>query len=266
MLLTMKKVLSSLSRRQKGILRRSQWKGLMPDFENANSLDSLMDLACELPQALAIHETDASIEREDATRQMFAVLAHTYQWQAELRARRSPIYTVGPTQLTNPADDPFSSKLFPYVLTFQSLQVGCYNVLSWAFQLQIYTNLLKTPGYENRDIRSLVVKSFENEAPNTDDVLGCRKYLPQEPLKQEADRIARLICQSFEYCNHLEMGIFGPQTMLFTQWTVRSYYKQVGAERELSWCLNVPNMHGAPTRCGIRLMTFREAGDEWPLD
>jgi hypothetical protein len=227
-----------------------------------------MDIACELPQALSIYD-NASIfdaESKDAMKQMFTVLAHTYKWQSDLREKRSPIDTVGPAQLKNPADDAYFTQLFPHVLNFRSLQVGCYSVLSWALQLQIYTSLLKTPEHENRHSRNLFFKSFESKGSDNNDLLGYCNYLPQEPLKQEADRIARLVCQSFEYCNRLEMGIFGPQTMLFTQWTIRSYYKQVGADRELSWCLNVPNMHGAPTRCGIRLMTFREAGDTWPLD
>ena len=231
----------------------------MPGYENTDSLDNLMDLVGELPHALALYEhqiNEPLVEGEHpAIITMVRTLAELYDWQTALRENESPLYTVGPAQLKNPSDDAYTSRLFPFALNFRCLQVGLYCVVSWAMQLQIYTSLLRCPGNESKSIRSLAfVCAVEH---SEDELLGSLTSLPSETIKAEADRIVRLICQCIEYCNRLEMGIFGPQTMLFTQWTMRSYFRQLGAERELSWCLNIPNMRGAPTRCGIRLMAFQ---------
>ena len=253
-------VLSSLSRRRAGILSRCQWHDLMPEYDHTNSLDGLMDLVCQLPCALALYDReseDFATADNPATTPLLGILAQLYEWQAALRNQECPLYTVVPAQLRNPSDDAYATRLFPFAIVFRSLQVGTYCVLSWAIQLLIYTSLLKEDSNSEKKLRSLAFASIEDHEKQSA-LLDAFTALPSETIKAEADRIARLVCQVVEYCNRMEMGIFGPQVMLFTRWAMRSYFRQVSAERELSWCLNIPRMYGLPTRCGIRLMSFQE--------
>jgi hypothetical protein len=229
----------------------------MPCNLNTDPLDELLDTVCELPHAieevhnaLQVSETPS----ECAVKRLLEVLEQTYTWQFRLRqSAKTPLYTAKPAQLTNPADERDVGQLFPFALEFRSLRIGTYFVLSWGIQLQINATLLHVPEATLQRLRGIAPWPESSLSSSTDSL-----HMSSKPtVKDEADRIARLLCQTVEYCHRPEMGIFGPQTMLYTQWSMRSYFQQVGSERELAWCLNVSKMRGRPTRCSIKTMSFQ---------
>jgi len=231
----------------------------MPDHPNTDPLDILVDVVCELPHEVEKFESSIQICRShdvSAMEALLEVLATIFEWQSHLRqSSNAQLYSAKPAQLTNPADDSYEGPLFPFALNFRSIRIGTYFVLSWGLQLQICATLLNAPEEMLQHVRDITPWAVTSSSAEID---GSPPTL-RRVLKAEADRIARLLCQTVEYCHRPEMGIFGPQTMLYTQWMMRSYFRQVEAGRELQWCLNIPNMRGAPTRCSIRTMSFEGA-------
>jgi hypothetical protein len=242
----------------------------MPGRTNIDPLDQLMDFACDLP---FIYETadmllavpDPSVcDRVAVVEALIRVMSNIYTWQAELRqSSGTSIYRMIPSKLVNPVDDGFAVKLFPFAIYFRSLQVASYFAVSWAILLQAHASLLRLSDHFGQ--------GYQTQASITDLLLRCGSpgeetarrlgadisMLPSGSIKEEGDKLARYLCQSIEYCHMMEMGTFGPQTMCYSRWIMRSYYQQVGAERELQWCRNVENMHGTATRCGIKMMVFQ---------
>jgi hypothetical protein len=87
------------------------------------------------------------------------------------------------------------------------------------------------------------------------------KFSSASAIRSEADRLARMICQSVEYCHRQEMGTIGPQSSTYGRWVVGRYYREAGLRRELDWCLNIKNMSGPNSRCGITVMILAEDPD-----
>jgi hypothetical protein len=229
----------------------------MPDNANEDLTDNLFNIVCELPHAIEEAEIAARSLEPDGkpvAKRLLQVLVNMYEWQSRMRqSAEPPLYSAKPSQLINPADEGHTEQLFPFALSFRSLLICTYFVLSWAISLQTHATLLLLPEaalQSNTGLAPLLRSIYD---PGFDEATTPLKQI----IKDEADRLARLLCQTVEYCHQPEMGILGPQTMLYTQWLMRSYFRQVGAERELAWCLNVPNMRGAPTRCSIKTMSFQ---------
>lgn len=254
-------VLSTLTRYQKGILTRSQWSSLMPDSDLSDVCDALMDITCELPFMLEDLENRLSDPGQDCRaviKQIVDVLLDTYRLQSRVRQTSAePIYSTAPAQLINPADDAYNSKLFPFAIIFRSLTHAVHCILTWSVQLQIYASLMPPSEWRTRSVREQVLWAMDRDITDMASLDGDYWMLPSGSMKEAADQIGRMLCQSVEYCHRPEKGLFGPQTMLYAQFIMRSYYRQANCERELSWCLNVQNMHGIPTRCSVKTMTFQ---------
>ncbi|KAF2794871.1 hypothetical protein K505DRAFT_241199 [Melanomma pulvis-pyrius CBS 109.77] len=243
-------VLSQLTGRQQGSMSAAQWADLMPDKSNFDPMDQLMDIVCELPRTLdsatKIFPTEQSgdLEVEVAVTDLWSIMSDIHVWQVRLcAASPTPLYTAVTSKLDNPSDGAHDTKLFPFALEFQSSQTATHLVASWAFQLHIHTVLqrfLEERG-ENRTVPIQFI-DLHNSFGN---------------ILREADKLARLLCQSIEYCHRIEMGTFGPQTMVYPQWIMRQFFARYGTEREVKWCNNIRNMSGIGTRCGIKLMVFQ---------
>jgi hypothetical protein len=222
----------------------------MPDKSNLDPLDQLIAIVCELPQALdsatklfPIGQSRDS-EVKAAVTALWSIMGDICVWQTKLcAASPTPLYTAVPSNLDNPSDDTHDMKLFPFALEFRSSQTATCFVASWAFQLHIYTVLQRL--FEER-----------GEAENTPSRF-VHVHNSMGSIQHEANKLARLLCQSIEYCHRIEMGTFGPQTTVYPQWIMRQFFARRGAERELQWCRNIGNMSGIGTRCGIKLMSFQ---------
>jgi hypothetical protein len=224
----------------------------MSGKSNLDPLDQFMDIACELPQTLdsatrvILAQQSNDSEVHIAVTALWTILQGLYTWQAgQYSASPTPLYTAVPSRLDNPSDANYDTKLFPFVLEFNSLQTATHHVLSWALQLHICFILQRIA--EARGEAIPVPSEFVDLTNSFDS------------MEDKAANLARCICQSVEYCYRIEMGTFGPQTMVYPQWITRQFFAQCGANRELQWCNDVGNMSGTGTRCGIRLMTFQSS-------
>jgi hypothetical protein len=218
-------------------------------MSNLDPMDQLIDIVCELPQTLGLAtklfstRKSGDFEVKAAVTTLWHIMRDICVWQARLCAA-SPtlLYTALPSKLENHLDT-HNTKLFPFALEFRSLQTATQFVASWAFQLHIHTILQRL--FEEKGEAGTVPLQFVSV------------YNSFGKIQHEADKPARLLCQSIAYCHRIEMGTFGPQTMVYPQWIMRQFFARCGAERELQRCNNVGNMSGIGTRCGIKLMAFQ---------
>lgn len=176
---------------------------------------------------------------------LWSIIRNIYAWQAILYTSSSTLaaaYTYQPSVAYNPSDQGQDTKGVPFSLHFSSLQTASLFVISWAFQLHVH-----------------IVLQHAAER------LGDLAAVPAEfltlhngfgSIKKEASKLARLLCQSVEYCHRREMGTFGPQLMVYALWVVRQFYARWGTETEILWCDQVKNMGGEGFQFGIQLITF----------
>ncbi|ORX96166.1 hypothetical protein BCR34DRAFT_497951 [Clohesyomyces aquaticus] len=244
-------VLQQLTGGQRDSVSATQWKELLPDVMNLDPLDQLIDIACELTQILdvatkvspACRSGDAD-EVESAAMPFWSILRDIHAWQSSLcAASPEPLYRAVSSKLNNPSDDTHNTKLFPFALEFSSSQTATHFVASWAFQLHIHT-ILQCLLEEHRNaeaVHSQLTDLFQSF----------------DGFQHESHKLARLLCQSVEYCYRIEMGTFGLQTMVYPQWVMRQFFARYGSRREIQWCNNIGNMSGVGTRCGIKLMVFQ---------
>ncbi|KAF2762426.1 hypothetical protein EJ05DRAFT_533985 [Pseudovirgaria hyperparasitica] len=252
-------VLQQLTCHQPGPVSPSRWASLMAGDTALDPLDTLFDIASRLPRTLAsashlFSQSKPLVPSQPPKEDIFAVttslwstLRDIYTWQDTIRSSSpTPPYTAVPSRLTNPSDTRHGTPLFPFALEFRSIQIATLHVCSWGFQLH---TLL---------IISRLSSSFHSSVPpagpsgSTDPLSS--PFLPLHSVCDEADKLARLLCQSIEYCHRVEMGTFGPQTMVYSQWVLRHYFGWRGAVREAEWCAEVERMRGEGTWCGIGLL------------
>jgi len=273
-------VLTGLTERRELALGPEVWRQLMPTTGTTGLLDGLMDIVSDIPALLEAAEpviTDTAVCSPAEVSALAKSLIDAYKrldaWQQFCQlSSPTPLYWAIPSTLHNPSDDLFPSKLYPFALEFQTLAIAVISILGAGVILQILgtiirldaktcyqEDLLSTHDLGEPQIlglhtgQEMFLDSFE---------LSTRSYNSVPLLKKEADRLARFICQSIEYCHRLEMGTFGAQVTCHSQWSARRYFRQTQQNRELSWCQNIKNMRGPGSRCGIDMMIF---GDEDPL-
>jgi hypothetical protein len=221
------------------------------------SFDEFFDIIAEVP--VLLEESDLLISNTNNTnthwraavlRGFFSVIDKIYAWQN----LSCPSFHAVPSRLHNPADDPFPDKAFPFSLEFDSLETAAQFCLSWAVTLQILGKVAELYQHfwgENEPERSLT-ELVSNNGINCPKL----KYDSLSSIQTEAYKISRNLCQSIPFCHRVEMGMYGPQSTCYVQWTLRKFFEQHGYERELQWVLNIKNMRGPGHRCGIQLMTF----------
>ena len=245
----------------------SQCRELLSISNEHDSFHELIDVACEVP--VLLEESNVLISnwnimpaqrRANLFKASLAVLEklhdHLQRYSAE---KVRPLYWAVPSSLYNPADDPYKSKLFPFALQFESLETSCQVVLWWAIVCQVLSSMidLYQHFFGNSILSSAIDQSKPEDLPGPELFLNSR-YPTMLSIKEEADKLARCICQSIEYCHKIENGTIGPQGTTYAQWVLKSYFRRFHYERELVWCLNIKNMRGPGFRNGIELMEFRE--------
>jgi hypothetical protein len=177
-------------------------------------MDQLIDIVCELPQTLGLAtklfstRKSGNSEVKAAVTTLWHIMRDIRVWQARLCvASPTLLYTAVPSKLENPSDDTHNTKLFPFALEFRSLHTATHFVASWAFQLHIHT---------------ILQRLFEEKGEaGTAPLRFVSVYNRFGKIQHEADKLAPLLCQSIEYCHRIEMGTFGPQTMVYPQWIMR---------------------------------------------
>jgi hypothetical protein len=240
----------------------------------AESFEGLMDLISEVPLLLEESEillTSAkstfSLRESTLLQSLLCVFQKLDTWQQRCRLSfAKPPYWAVPSKLHNPSDDAFTDKLFPFALEFESLNVAMPLVLNSGVMLQVLGTVLlldaKIGSFNDQPMARDTVESRKRNPLDGQKTVTLasgtigQKYASVSSIKAEADRLARFLCQSIEYCHRIEMGTLGPQATCHPQWAMRRYFRQARLERELEWCKNIKNMSGPGSRCGIELMLF----------
>jgi len=244
-----------------------QLSQLMSPDRQHDSLHDLLDIACEVP--ILLEETDkltASLNlipkqlNPSLFKASLSVLEKLNNCHQEHRARTGrPLYWTMPSGVDNPADEPYNSKLFPFALQFDSLETASHVVLCWAIILQVLCNMIVLHQHFFGD--STLPLAFDEsnieDPPGMEPLLNLR-FPTMSSVKEEADKLARCICQSIEYCHKIENGTIGPHMTTYAQWVLKSYFRRFHQERERAWCLNIKNMRGPGFRHGIELMGFQD--------
>lgn len=198
--------------------------------------------------------------RTDLFKAILAVLEKFHDHHQRYSAEKAgPLYWAVPSSLHNPSDDHYKSKLFPFALQFDSLETASHVVLQWAIVCQVLFNMVELYQHFCADtIPSSKIDQSKSEDPTVPESLMKSKFSTLSSVKEEADKLARCLCQSIEYCHRTENGTAGPQMTCYAQWVLKSYFRQFHYERELAWCLNIKNMRGPGFHNGIELMGFQD--------
>lgn len=159
-----------------------------------------------------------------------------------------PVYWSVPAIASNPTDSNHLERLFPFALIFSSIQAAS----AWIFCSSIMLDILDTvlllcpPNHNDSTIRAHNDDSSKHSIAT--DVL--------EGIPAHARGLARLLCQSMEFCYRNGNGTFGPQITCYAQATLLRYFKHRGMGRELDWCRAIPHMSCPGASFGIDLMQF----------
>ncbi|KAH8598925.1 hypothetical protein B0O99DRAFT_591533 [Bisporella sp. PMI_857] len=247
--------ITELAKRRKSSLTNDQWRAVMSAKIDLDPFDELIDIASDLP--VLFEEADMLVASKDlSSRRNTAILtamantaANLYSWQRKHCSQFSrQIYQAVPSRLHNPSDDRYGNNLYPFVLQFASLDVASYFTLSWGILLQTLASILRflneVPGSNIYSPAIDELSSNFTSQMKDSHILEGYVHNPTSSIRLEADKLARYLCLSIEYCHRIDMGALGHQATTYSQWIIRSYYEDVGAERELTWCLNINKMTG----------------------
>jgi hypothetical protein len=259
------------------ILSNEEWHQAMCTKSDTARFDELIDILSDVSALLAemntlISGSNNSILNWRATllHSLLSLADRLDTWQCGFRSihSKAPFWAVH-SNIHNPTDDAFKDKLFPFSIEFESLDTAILFVLCWGAMLEVlgailrlynffFASLDRPPtleallGYGSQESQIQVGILTTQSMPSS-------KFTSILDIKAETDRLARLLCQCMEFCHRIEMGTLGPQATCYVQWAIQSYFRwNAGYERELSWALNIKNMRGPGSRCGIELMTFQD--------
>jgi hypothetical protein len=252
-------VIIALRERKALVLEPSVWRQLINVDGSVDSLEGLVNIISEVP--ILLEDTDHVVASGISSPELLQALIQIFQrfnaWQHSYKSRsEGPMYWAVPSRLHNPSDDAFANKLFPFALEFTSLNMAIQCSFSSAVMLQVLTAALLLLGNGSSPYMSIV------EQRKDDNMLKLHTWSMGETswsllsIQHEADRLARFLCQTLEYCFRYEMGTLGAQTTCHPQWAFKSYFQQAGLQRELEWCKNIKCMHGNSLRSGLALMLF----------
>jgi hypothetical protein len=238
-------------------------------FDNTEfSLESLMDIVSEVP--LLLERSKGLISSggldDEHVRSLLAVYKRMGAWkQPREPGSNNPHYWAVPSRLHNPSDDGYTNQLFPFALEYRCLNIAMLFMFGSAIMLQILSSILLLKRSDEATHEEIIEQT---ETPSgdkdrffdTDLESGDTNELwPTSRVRREADKLARFLCQSIEYCCRHEMGTVGAQASCHSQFALRNYFRQTRQRRELDWCRNIKNIDGPGVRRAIEMMLF---GDE----
>lgn len=232
---------------------------------NGDPMSDLIDVAWEVPAVLeksdilmADNNTIPELIRRDAFKPSLDVIEklHNYQQRYKDKLEILP-YWAKPSTAYNPADESYDTKLFPFALHFASIEIATHLILYWAILLQVHYSILCLHlHFFGHTIVS--PESDLSDFGNPTKYLLNSRSVTLNSIKDEADKLARYLCQSIEYCHRIEHGTIGPQLTCYAQWVLKTYFRQFNYKRELVWCLNIKGMWGPSFHSGIELMCFQD--------
>lgn len=218
------------------LLTPEEWHTLLGP-STAGSYRDLLKRAVNIPSLL---ERAKFLENQagdynsvvsDITNQLLCRFSELAEW----RALQGTIYWVVPSTLENPADEKYEDKLFPFALKFNSFTVAAGWILCSTLMLH--------------SLDAVLVLERLASLPLADNSARCISA-----LQEDADKLARILCQCLEYCYDTENGIFGAQVTFGQQYVLRNYFKRRNRLREIEWCDNINAMRGDSSHCQVQMM------------
>jgi hypothetical protein len=215
------------------------------------------------------HPEQRDYEMASIVKEFIGVVNQMHIWQLQTKVDGPIIpYWAVLSQIHNPADDKYSTKLFPFALEFDSLDSAIMFSFTWSIHLQIFTKIIQ------------IHRWFDSHGallPGLHDVFGHNgQQNLQSPsagtsyymnpykisisfIKAEADKLGRLLCQCIGYCYRTDMGTLGPQSCRYLLWVTRQFFRQnAGYERELEWALQIKDVTGPGLHDRLDLMEFED--------
>ncbi|KAH9207660.1 hypothetical protein DL95DRAFT_395869 [Leptodontidium sp. 2 PMI_412] len=253
----------ALSKRLSRPTAASQCRQLKALVNEQDSMSELLDIAWQVPAVL--EESDllmvsSSTIPEHLRRCIFNPSLEMVEKLQDSQHRyrdelQRPPYWALPSTTHNPADEFYDSKLFPFALQFQSIETATHMVLYWAILLQVHCSIINLHLHLSRNTISSPA-SHLSIFDNPNEPLSDSRFATLTIVREEADKLARYLCQSIEFCYRIENGTLGPQLTCYAQGVLKAYFRQPNYERELAWCVNIKNMRGPGFHNGIELMCF----------
>ncbi len=219
-------VIRGLTHRRALTLAPEEWYQLLGPTP-ADSLAQVLKVAIDVPAIL--EQAEQLIKQtyiDSLANHYMTILIHKFNEVQKWRAQTTSPYWVVPSVLDNPADDDYDGKLFPFALQFSSVKKS----IEWIFSSTIMLQTLDTA----LNLADLCPASRRSPA--------MRSVLARQ---NDADKLARILCQCFEYCYTPENGTFAAQATCSTRWVVRRYFQRRGQEREVQWCSSIGAMRGS---------------------
>ncbi|RBQ98839.1 hypothetical protein FVER53590_10694 [Fusarium verticillioides] len=253
------KVIQALSQKKPLNLEPKLWREHIGPWAAPDSFGALLDMTIDIPSVMAEAYTFASSDKadgEELSRYIDLLTEKFYllqNWRAlvhrNIAARnQTPLFWSVPSRASNPADEGYPDKLFPFALMFSSVE----GASPWILCSSIMLDIIETILLLRAKAASPGVSVSPGECPDDGSIHK------GSPTQADADYIARMMCQSIEYCYRSENGTFGPQITCNAQTTMLGYFAGRGMKRELEWCRAIKYMKGPGTSFGIDLMQFKK--------
>ncbi|KAF5723275.1 hypothetical protein FMUND_2020 [Fusarium mundagurra] len=250
-------VIQALAQKKPLNLEPNLWRKHIGPWAAPESFGALLDMTIDIPSVMAEAYAFASSDEADSEKLLRYVDLLTEKfyllenWRAlvhrNIAARnQTPLFWSVPSRASNPADDGYPDKLFPFALIFSSVEAAS----PWILGTSIMLDILETILLLRRRLGSLEASSSPSESLDGYKEKGL-------PTQADADHLARMLCQCVEYCYRSENGTFGPQITCNAQATLLGYFAGRGMKRELEWCRGIKYMKGPGTSFGIDLMQFK---------
>ncbi|KAL6912639.1 hypothetical protein FSST1_010399 [Fusarium sambucinum] len=242
-------VLTDLVNYRTGSLTPQQWRNILTSHTESDELDEVLDIAHQLPGVFELEGTHDRLLVE-----MAAVLERMRNRERRFHlTSHQPLFVFVPSSMHNPADDGYTSKLFPNVLQLQSLKIARCLLVLWGATVQALDLIISQ--YHANDEFSRVCESYHKIW----DFFRLSDSKHQSTLQliiAESNRCAWLICRCVEYMYRVELGLVGHQSMIYATWVVTKHYYQLNMSRELAWCENISKMSGRGSIGGVQVMQF----------
>ncbi|PON30108.1 hypothetical protein TGAM01_v201475 [Trichoderma gamsii] len=247
-------VIQGLGQRRSLGLEADRWRRLIGPSGADDSFVRMMHIIVDVPSMLQeAHAILLSGNNPLAASQHSARLIQKFEeldsWR-QFRQRSvapDPLYWTVMSKMNHPADEGYADKLFPFALMFSSMG----SAIQWIFCSTVMLHVIEA---------AFLLEALEFTTPNGTGSISPSPSDNSSSMLAEADGLARMLCQSIEFCYRNDNGLFGAQATCSTQWTLRRYFRRRGLARELEWCKRIKNIRGLASRCGIDLMQF---GPDW---
>ncbi|KAK9235229.1 hypothetical protein V1525DRAFT_390679 [Lipomyces kononenkoae] len=269
-------ILDSLTKEQPRFRSSGEWLAMSRNVYS-QPVDRLLDIITNVPATFGqcnalmdgAHPEQQDNEMTSIIKELIGVVNQIHHWQNRTKFDGSRIpYWAVLSQIHNPADDKYPTKLFPFALEFDSLDSAIMFSFTWSACLQIFNKIIHIhrwfssyaaylPGLQET-FGHVMQQDLQTTSTDESDYMDPNK-ISIYFIKAEADKLGRLLCQCVEYCFRTDVGTLGPQSFRYPQWTMRQFFRQnAGYERELEWALQIKYVSGPRLYDKLELMEFED--------